>query len=428
MELIKKYITRENLIIFTCFTTLLGLFTTNFFRALPSISLILLLVFCLARKDIFQKLPSFFHYKNVFFILSLSFFLHLPYFFTTDSFNLSYYIACLERRVPFLGIGLALFFAPKISPKIYLYFIYVFLVCTFLSAFGSIINYIINFDAINKTLDVGKPLPVIVNHVRYSLFTCFGIFCGFYLYKKEFSVFGKSWEKYISLGMGIFLIVFSHLSGVRSGLLAFYVIIGLAVLYFIIKEKKIVLGLSIAGGTIMLIVCMVLFSPRVQQKIKTTFEDLETFDDKNEANYNSLHNRVVSYEVGMMVWEKGKIFGVGSGNLEREVYTIFSKDFQHIFLEKRIMPHSQYIYYGAAYGIVGLCIFLFSFYAPLFMNKNYKDLLFTIHYIIISISFLVEATLETQLGSLFCFVFIFFPLYFLGNNESHSTNQKELTN
>ena len=266
--------------------------------------------------------------------------------------------------------------------------------------------------------------------MRYSLFTCFGIFCGFYLYKKEFSIFGKSWEKYLSLAMGIFLIIFSHLSGVRSGLLAFYVIVGLAVLYFIIKEKRIALGLSIAGGTIMLIVCMVLFSPRVQQKIKTTFEDLETFDDKHEANFNSLHNRVVSYEVGMKVWEKGKWFGVGSGNLEREVYIIFSKYYDHIFLPKRIMPHSQYIYYGAAYGIIGLCLFLFSFYYPLFTSHNYKNSLFGIHYIIISISFLVEATLETQLGSLFCFVFIFFPLYFLGNNEIKvsSSTQKELSN
>lgn len=426
MELIKKYLTRENVIILACFGMIIGLFTSNFFRALPSAALITLLLFSVFRKDIFHELPNFFHYKNVFFILSLTFFLNIPSFFTTEIINIEDYWRGLERRTPFLGIGLALFFAPKLSPKIYLSFIYTFLVCTFLSALGSTIYYLLHFKEVSLLLENGKNLPVIVNHVRYSLFVCFGVFCGLYLYKENYSLFGKTWEKYTFIIMSLFLVIFAHISGVRSGLLSLYILISLSILYFIFKRKKYLLG-----GGILIISCLIpiitfLFVPSVKTKINITIEDLNSMNKEKDANRYSLHNRIISYKVGLKIWEEDVLFGVGSGNLHRKVLKTYIHHYDSIYPEKRILPHNQYIYIGASLGIVGLAIFLFSFYYPLLMNENYKNTLLMIHYIIISISFLAESTIETQLGTAYTLTFIFLPLFFMEKNVTIPPTEKSV--
>ncbi len=244
MKLIKKYLIRENVVILATFAMVIGLFTSRFFRSLPSASLITLIMFTLVRKDFFQVLPKFFHYKNVFFIFSLFFFLHIPYFFNTHEINMQYYLTNLERRSPFLAIGLALYFAPKLPTKIYFYYLYIFFFCSFITAFGSIANYLINYDAVTQLLANGKPLPVLMNHVRYSLFVTFAIFIGGYLYKKEFSISGKKWENYLQLAASLFLILFLHIAGVRSGLLSFYLVTGLSIIYYTFTKKRYILGIE----------------------------------------------------------------------------------------------------------------------------------------------------------------------------------------
>ncbi len=424
MNLIKKYLTRENVVILATFAMVIGLFTSRFFRSLPSASLITLIMFTLVRKDFFKELPKFFHYKNVFFIFSLFFFLHLPYFFNTHEINMQSYFTALEKRSPFLAVGLALYFAPKLPTKIYFYYLYIFLFCSVITAFGAVINYLINYDAITHLLATGKPLPVIINHVRYSLFITFAIFIGGYLYKKEFSITGKKWEKYLQLAGSIFLILFLHIAGVRSGLLSFYLVTGLSIIYYSFTQKKYILGASLLSFCLMFPILTFFILPSAKQKVQTTISDLQSFKKGYNANFHSLHNRVISYDVGLKVWADDIWFGAGIGNLKREVNKKYVHHYDFMRFEKRLMPHNQYIRYGAAFGIIGFLIFLFSFYFPLFYNQNYKHVLLLIHYVIVSISFLFEGTLETQLGAAYVLTFILFPIYFFNRAKTCPPTEK----
>ncbi|MCP4521476.1 MAG: O-antigen ligase family protein [Cytophagales bacterium] len=398
--------TRKNIIILSTFGIIVGLFTRHIVRILPSVSLIVFLCLALSRKDFLTQLKAFFSFKNIHLWIAMFFVLHLPYFFTTDAINMKHYLKVLQLRTPLVGLGLSFFFAPTFSRKHYHYLIYTFFICSFVTAFGSLSNYVINFDEVSTLLNQGKPLPVVVNHVRYSLMLCFAIFCGIFLYYHKISFSGKKWENYLQLGAVLFLILFIHISGVRSGLLSFYSTVGLGTIYFMIRQKKYILGIGIIATLLFTPLIAYKTLPSVQQKVETTLVDLNSLENEYNANFQSLHNRIVSYKVGWRVFKENPILGTGVGNFKRACLTVYARQFSFIHLNKRLHPHNQFLYVAGSMGIVGLLLFCILFYAPLWKFKLYKHSLILIFYFIMTISFLSEATLSTQLGTTFCMVFV----------------------
>jgi O-antigen ligase len=74
------------------------------------------------------------------------------------------------------------------------------------------------------------------------------------------------------------------------------------------------------------------------------------------------------------------------------------------------IPHNQFLYYLGLLGAVGLMVFLVCFYYPLWAYFRQADVLLPVHYLIVSVSFLFEPTLETQVGLLYCLLFMLLPL------------------
>ena len=63
------------------------------------------------------------------------------------------------------------------------------------------------------------------------------------------------------------------------------------------------------------------------------------------------------------------------------------------------LPHNEWLWVFATLGTVGLLLFAFAFFFPLFINENYRHSLLVMLYIIIASSFFTEATLEEQMGT-----------------------------
>jgi hypothetical protein len=58
----------------------------------------------------------------------------------------------------------------------------------------------------------------------------------------------------------------------------------------------------------------------------------------------------------------------------------------------------------ASVGILGLLVFIVAFYYPL--ATHFKNLNLIAHYLVITVAFLIEAFLTTQLGVAFCIIFL----------------------
>lgn len=209
--------------------------------------------------------------------------------------------------------------------------------------------------------------------------------------------------RFFFVAVTLFLVVFLHIFSVRAGLMAFYLLV-LLVFYEQVFIKKqyllatfiLVLCIAIALGTF-------LFSPTIRNKIANTQNDIENYKAGGSANNQSLGSRVISYKNAIEITENSSwLLGCGLGDIEDLNNKLFETKYPDV--TKRIIPHNQFLYYLASLGILGLLIFTIAFYYPLFYNI--KNLNLVAYYLVITVAFLIEAFLTTQLGVAFCILFL----------------------
>lgn len=422
---------KRDLTFFLSLVIVAGLFTSNFFRALPSLGMVglLLLTFLDLEKDwegqikkyggwfslpyilvkevVFIQLPKnirSFWKQKAFLCLSIIFLVHLLSYLQTDHSNTTDFWSNISLKSAMLALPFCYAILPAISKKQFHIILNVYLLLLLISCAYAIVTYLGNMEVYNEAMSRSKPFPVPANHVRFSLMVALGAFCSFYLFKKSLVLISK-WEKTIQLILCLFFIGFLHLASVRSGMVVLYIIILSVVLYYTFRSKKILFGLLAIGSLIIISVTSYYVFPTVRNKVDVTLRDIGRTDNVASANYYPMSARIYSYRIGYYLWKEKPLLGVGIANLKREVSKEYIARYPVIF--NHIMPHNQYLRYLTSFGLIGFLVFMISFYFPLFYKKNYiREPLLGIHYLIVSLSFLFEGTLETQLGLNFCFIFI----------------------
>lgn len=412
LQFITDNIDRKQLSYFFILCIIIGLFTSDYFRALPSIGIGGLFLSAIKPLSFRQQWKTFISQKS-FLVLSLIPLLHLLYFFSTESQNMDYYWHRMALRLPFFLLPFSMAILPPINKRTYLSFFYIFFIILSITAITSTINYCLHFEEINSSYLNSKILPVIVNHVRYSLMISFGIFCGLFLYMKNYYFKYKA-ERYIILFLTIFLFIFLHLLSVRSGLGTFYIALFVSIIFYIKKKKRYLLGLIVISMAALVPIVSYFTLEPFKNKVENTFNDVTNLRSEYSANFHSLTGRLYSYEVGWQLFKTSPLFGVGPGNLKQKTDIQYIKSYLSIKPQKRLLPHNQYLHNLVSLGSVGFVLFYGVFYFSFFYKKNWKkDSFLLIHYLIISLSFMVEGTLETQLGTNYCILFMSLPLYYL---------------
>lgn len=132
----------------------------------------------------------------------------------------------------------------------------------------------------------------------------------------------------------------------------------------------------------------------------------------NTGEQYSDAGRLTSLKVGYEIVLKNPIFGVGAGNLKKEVNEIYAQRFPNYV--KPIMPHNQFLFVLAGNGLFGLSLFLIAFFLPLFYHRTYRNTFFLGFYSIFFVAFAIEHTIENAIG---VGTFIFFLLLFLKFNS-----------
>ena len=423
MKTLKSIISLQNIVFFCCLMIIAGLFTIKFFRALSSIGIICLFVTAIVhgawrmahsvnaytKSQLFETLLQ----QKGFLFLTFIFFLHLITFFYTDSVNYGYFGEKITLNLTFLVLPLSFAVLPAIKKRQYYLLLYFFFLLMALTSLGTFINYLFDFTFINESYLRSKVMPTPVNHVRYSLMAAFAIFVGVFLYAESK---GQRVERYALSAMLLMLFIFLHFLAVRSGLVAFYALAFPFTLFYMIKKRSLKYGSIILFLLLLTPIISFFTVPTFQNKFKNTITDVRKIDNKLSANNYSISQRVKAFDAAFKIVKKNPIFGVGIGNLKREMEKVYITNYPSLGKQARRMPHNQYLHYLAGFGIIGLSIFLFSFYYPLIHQQNYKNPILLTHYLIISSSFLVESTLNTQLGLNFALIFILIPLSYLKEN------------
>jgi O-antigen ligase len=389
-----------------CACIIAGLFTSTFFRVLPSIGIVGVLLTGLLSYLLHRATYT---RQNTVAYLSfvLVYVIHLGSGLLTNTVNLDAYKRDVVLQLPFLALPLGFWLLPPIpTPNVRRLWILLVLV-TVVSAILSTGNYLLHVEEINAMYLQSKVMPTEPDHIRFSLIITLAIgAAALLLYNPGLQTRLRPWLVAAIIGLAFY----QHLLAVRSGLVTLYAIGVLGILWLVFRAKQYKKAAFLGVTLILLPLFSYVFFPTFRNKSANTREDVGRVSQTSSANNYSLVGRVFSYKVALMVIKDNPWFGVGKADMEQELATHYKREFPNIQPEAYILPHNQYLYSAVAFGSVGLLLFIVSFYyAGLTRWPSYSPLLL-IQYLIVTLSFLVEYTLETQIGIAFSLFFLLLAL------------------
>lgn len=214
-------------------------------------------------------------------------------------------------------------------------------------------------------------------------------------------------EKYFVTAVIVFLSIYLHILAVRSGLLTLYVLIICTLFYHLLKNRNIKLIVGLITGTGLAIFLSTQYIPTVKKKIGYTRYSLELFAKNENIRELSDSRRLGSIAAGIHIAKEHPIKGVGYGDLMDETNNYLKNNYPEL-IDLELLPHNQYILTLTTAGIIGLILFLLFTICPMFYLGGHKDFLFVSTQLMMFASFMVEHTIESQIGvALYLFVILF---------------------
>ncbi|MGH1435672.1 MAG: O-antigen ligase family protein [Lewinella sp.] len=318
--------------------------------------------------------------------------------------NTDYWANRMRMRLPFLLMPAGLLAIPRFDRSVYYPLLYVFYfllsaICLYLFAW-----YLLHFSEMTLAYKKGQVLPTPVMHIRFSLMVAYCVAIGITFLQEKWT-WKYKWERAVQFFITGFLIVFLHVLAVRSGLVALYGVL----FYFLIREIilrrrwwfGIITTLLLVGG----MVTAYLTIPSLQNKIDYTLYNLYHIQHDNNSTELSDSHRVGTIQAGLAMGNEAPFLGVGIGDIRDETEVYLQANYPGV-AGSGFTPQSQYVWQYAGVGWLGLLVFIAVTFLPLFYKNGWKYALLGSFLAIAIPSFIIEQTLETQLGTAIYLTFL----------------------
>jgi O-antigen ligase len=394
----EKFITyKQQIMLFFLWLSVVSLFLIETFRALSGIAMIgftLTGLLSTHPKNWFKNIQL----NKPLLLLIVSFLVIIPS--VIYSQNLEYFGIRIKILLPFLVMPFAYAQAEEFSAKQKKVISYTFIFGVLATAIQALVYYYNHQSEVNQAYLESRVMPTAISHhPTYSLMCAFSIYLLYNAFKIEKNVN----LKFFLVSITVFLVVFLHIFSVRAGLMAFYILVLLIFYEQVFLKKQLLLAGIIGLFCISIAVSTFLYSPTIRNKIANTQNDIENYKAGGSVNNQSLGSRVISYKNAIEITQNSSwLLGCGLGDIEDLNNQLFETKYPDV--TKRIIPHNQFLFYLASLGILGLLVFIGAFYYPLV--THFKNLNLIAHYLVITVAFLIEAFLTTQLGVAFCIIFL----------------------
>ena len=378
-----------------CVLVLVGMIYGKFILSVGSILLICRAVLNPEVKTHFFKLWSrkdFLAVSSVFLLCGLSFFW---------SENIDYWAARMKTKLPFIGMPVAFLAIKNFDRQLFgrLMGLFFGLVC--FTALRSIFIGLIDFQNIIENYAKGQVLPLPVHHIRFSLMVVFSICLGTEaVLQRDSDGRFEAWQKYRTpvAVLTVFLVFYLHLLAVRSGLLAFYGVTVFYLIRFLLTERRKIIGLGLVVFFLAGSLAAYKFVPTLKNKVDYTWYSVNIFNKKQQMRELSDSRRLGSILAGIELTKEYPFLGVGMGDVRDKTNEWLVENYPDL-KNLGLMPHNQFLWVTTAFGWLGFGWFMAAVLIPVFVKNRWKDSLFFSFHIIIFSSFLVEHTLETQVGT-----------------------------
>lgn len=232
-----------------------------------------------------------------------------------------------------------------------------------------------------------------IHHVQISILYSLLVLILIYLFINENE---KKAHKIIYGILAAWFFFMLHILAVRSGILLSYFFI---IFYLITSVKKISrkqFALALIG--IVIGITMLCTFKTVQQRFHYLKYDYQQYlENKHTAIEYTDSRRLISIGVGLEIIQENKWLGCGLANINRACAEIYRKKYPTFAKDYYYLPHSQFIFFIACFGIpLGLLVcLLFIFPATYFLRQKKYVLFFSY------LGLLLFATWDAWLGTLF---------------------------
>ncbi len=161
--------------------------------------------------------------------------------------------------------------------------------------------------------------------------------------------------------------------------------------------------------------------PTVRYLKPGIFGRLATISHQIENNTNpnghSLLQRFAFWDASWKIIKKNLWVGVGSGDSNAAFQKQYETDNSRLLEENRLRSHNQFLAIWVSFGVIGLIIFLWMLFHFTKLNFGRNELCAFVFIMVYISSFLIEDTLETQMGvTSFAFFYGLFSLAFPGKS------------
>lgn len=191
--------------------------------------------------------------------------------------------------------------------------------------------------------------------------------------------------------LGFLVVGVYHLSS-RTGLLTLTVLLLYAFLYLIfprMKWKKVLYALFAT-----IVVSLAIVYPITQFSSKIRKVDVS-------SSKSSSGVRLAMWKSAMPLVKENWLFGVGTGDVNRELQQVFAKDKIVRAVRDNLNAHNQFLQTQIALGGIGLGFLLFGLFWPMWKSIRNGKLFFPLFLLILLINFLTESVLNTQAGVIY---------------------------
>lgn len=327
----------------------------------------------------------------------------LSFFWSDDK---TYWLERTQVRLPFLVLPWAFANLPALSGRQMRLILYILVWALTIICLGAFVNFALHFDDMIASIGRGDPIPVPRSHIRFSLILATGIVTGGWLWADGY--YWRWRQERIALGLALlFLFVFIHLLSVRSGIAGLYAMLLFALIRYVWQSRRWGVGLVALAAMLALPFAAIKTIPSLQMRVQYMLWDWQQYR-QNIGNSYSDAERMISLKVGAQLWYENPWLGIGAGDLPAEVQQVVNVQYP-AYRDAPKLPHNQFLYILTGTGLVGLCLSLVAFLAPLSLRRHRQFFLFSAFQILIFASFLVEYTIETAIGVAF---YLFYTLWF----------------
>jgi O-antigen ligase len=389
-----------------CAFIIVGLFVANYFRILPSIGIVGLsltaIAYAAAHRNIFNQAlwPVFGSLVGVYLV-------HLLSGLSVESDNRGEYGQDVVLQLPFLLLPLSFWVLPALPARKLQNLWVLFIGCVLISALISTGYYLLHLTEVNESYLHSKIMPTEPDHIRFSLMVSLAIAAGVVLLYQGNNSSALRLGLWIAVGL---LVLFQHMLAVRSGLVTLYALAGLSMLWLVVRGRQYKYAAYLVGLMVVLPVVSYQVFPTFRNKFTNTQEDLGKVQESQAANNYSLVARVYSYKAAWAIIRQHPLTGVGKADMRDEMAKQFRQGYPSIDESSYLLPHNQFIYNLVAFGFLGTLLFTLCFYYPAVWAAPRFAPLLVAQYTLVTLSFLVEYTLETQIGLTFSLFFLLLAL------------------